>query len=109
MISQHIIEELVTGLNEIFGEKLDSIILYGSVASADNIDESDVDIALVMKARTGDEQKKLFLHWNAQMDMKYDMIFFIIDIDKGAFDKWGDIVPFYKNIKNEGVVLWKAA
>lgn len=60
MISQHIIKELVTGLNEIFGEKLDSIILYGSVARADNIDESDVDIALVMKARTGDEQKIYF-------------------------------------------------
>ena len=50
--------------------------MYGSVARADNIDESDVDIALVMKARTGDEQKKLFLHWNAQMDMKYDTFYY---------------------------------
>ena len=109
MIPQHIIEDLVAGLNKIFGEKLDSIILYGSIARADNVDESDVDIALVIKSETGDEQKKYFLHWNAQMDIKYNMIFSIIDIEKKVFDKWGDVVPFYKNIKNEGVVLWKAA
>ena len=31
------------------------------------------------------------------------------DIEKANMDKWGDVLPFYKNIKKEGVVLWKAA
>ncbi len=24
-------------------------------------------------------------------------------------NKWGNVVPFYKNIQSEGIVLWKAA
>ena len=42
------------------------------------------------------------------MDIKYDRVFSIIDIDKEIFEKWGAVVPFYKNIQAEGVVLWKA-
>lgn len=31
------------------------------------------------------------------------------DIEKNMLNKWGDVLPFYKNIKEEGIVLWKAA
>ena len=31
------------------------------------------------------------------------------DIEQKNMEKWGNILPFYKNIKKEGVVLWTAA
>lgn len=109
MIKNEIINELIAGLQNIFGDKLYSIILYGSVARGEDMAESDIDIALLMKESLDDDTKENFLCWNASMDMKYNKIFSIIDIEKSIFDRWGNIYPLYKNIKNEGIVLWKAA
>ena len=43
------------------------------------------------------------------MNLKYDKVFSIIDIEKSNLEKWGHILPFYKNVQKEGIVLWKAA
>ena len=40
--------------------------------------------------------------------VRYDKIFSIIDI-KEEMKKWGEVLPFYKNVQKEGVILWKAA
>lgn len=47
--------------------------------------------------------------WAAEIDLKYEKVFSIIDIEKENMDKWGNVLPFYKNIRKEGIVLWKAA
>ncbi len=109
MIQKEIIDELVLGLNKIIGDKLDCVILYGSVARGDDRDESDVDVAFVVKTGLDDEMKKAFFNWNAGLDMKYNRVFSIIDIEREMFDKWGDTHPFYKSIRDGGIVLWKAA
>ena len=31
------------------------------------------------------------------------------DLKKFYIQKWGDSLPFYRNVKKEGIVLWKAA
>jgi len=41
------------------------------------------------------------------MDMKYNRIFSVIDIEKSNMDQWGDVLPFYKNIRDEGIILWE--
>ena len=109
MMQNEIIEELVTGLNSIFGDNLEKIILYGSVARGDDIAGSDIDIALIVKSHMDDKMKSIFLHWNAEFDMKHNRTFSIIDIEREILDKWGNVVPFYKNIQDEGIILWKAA
>ena len=38
-----------------------------------------------------------------------ERVFSIIDIKESSIKRWGDILPFYKNVKEEGIVLWKAA
>lgn len=43
------------------------------------------------------------------LNLKYDKVFSVIDIDYSVFQKWEEITPFYKNVNKEGVVLWKAA
>ncbi len=43
-VLQALLNETAVGLREIFGEKLDSVLLYGSYARGDYDDESDVDI-----------------------------------------------------------------
>lgn len=43
------------------------------------------------------------------MNLKYEKVFSVIDIDIEQFQKWENVLPFYKNVKKEGIVLWKAA
>ena len=43
------------------------------------------------------------------MDLKYNKVFSVIDIPDTDFVRWKEIVPFYRNVDSEGVVLWKAA
>ena len=41
--------------------------------------------------------------------VRYDKIFSIIDIKRRKYEKVGEVLPFYKNVQKEGVILWKAA
>ena len=43
------------------------------------------------------------------MNLEYDKVFSVIDIDYEMFCKWQKITPFYQNVMQEGVVLWTAA
>ena len=43
------------------------------------------------------------------LNLKYDIVLSVIDIDYEMFKKWEKVTPFYKNVNEEGVVLWKAA
>ncbi len=109
MISDEIKEALVEGLVGLFSDKISQIILYGSVARGDSGPDSDIDIAFVVESSLDAEEMKRFIHWNAEMDLKFNCVFSILDLEKDTFNKWETVVPFYKNIKKEGIVLWTAA
>ena len=72
-------------------------------------EESDIDIAIIMNNSQNLEERDLFITWNVEMDLKYGKVFSLINIEKEKMDKWGNVLPFYKNIQKEGIILWKAA
>lgn len=109
MLSDEMREELVQGLTDIFGNNISMIILYGSVAKGNATKESDIDIAIVVRSQMDDATKKRFLYWAADMDIRYERVFSIVDIQESNMKKWEDVLPFYRNVKQEGIVLWKAA
>lgn len=79
------------------------------MAKGDATQDSDVDIAIVVKSQMDDVTKRRFLSWAADMDIRYERVFSIVDILKGNMKKWEDILPYYQNVKKEGIVLWKVA
>lgn len=109
MLTNDMTFDLIQGLRDIFGNMIEQIILYGSVARDEATDESDIDIAIVLNSDMSDQVKKEFFTWSSEMDMRYSRVFSIIDISKDKMEQWGNVLPFYKNIRNEGVILWKAA
>lgn len=104
-----ITNELVKGFKDIFNDRLVSIILYGSVARGTDTVESDIDIAIILKDAKSQSVQDKIVEFTLDLDLKYDKVFSVIDIDYDEFLKWEDILPFYKNVKRDGVVLWKAA
>ena len=92
MLSEEMIHDLIEGLQLIFEKNITQIILYGSVARQEESAESDIDIAVVVEKMQNPEIRKKFIEWNAEMDMKYNRIFSIIDIEKSNMDQWRDVL-----------------
>lgn len=109
MLSSIIVNELISGLTEIFQDKISRIILFGSVARNEATEESDVDIAIIITNEIDEETKDKFINWVAELDIRFNQVFSIVDIPEERMKKWGKILPFYKNIEEEGIVLWRAA
>ncbi len=109
MLTKEMVEELVNGLCSILSGQIKQIILYGSVARNNAIPESDIDIAIILDGNISDDRREQFLSFCAELDLKYDRVFSVIDINQSLMEKWCGIVPFYKNIHEEGIVLWEVA
>ncbi|MCI8541886.1 nucleotidyltransferase domain-containing protein [Acetatifactor aquisgranensis] len=109
VLSDEMREELVQGLTDIFRNNISMIILYGSAARGNATQESDIDIAIVVRSQMDDATRRRFLSWAADMDIRYERVFSIVDIQETNMKKWEDVLPFYKNVKKEGIILWKAA
>ena len=108
-MDQSILDELSAGIIGILGGQLHKIILYGSVARGTAEEESDVDVAIIVSGTISDKDDDSLSEHVAKMDLKYDRVFSVIDIDVREFDKWKTLSPFYRNVNQEGIVLWKAA
>lgn len=108
MLTNTMKEDLPQGVVDLFSDSILAIILYGSVARNDNTDESDIDIVIIIKNEMDDATKEQFIHWSAELDLQYERVFSIIDIQEENMEKWGNVLPFYQNIQKEGIILWKA-
>lgn len=106
-MKQDILNELVDGIIRILNKKVNRIILYGSVAKGTNTEESDIDIAMLIAGDLSEKLEDSLSDFIVDMNLKYDKVFSVIDIDIDDFNKWEKTIPFYHNV-NEGVVLWKA-
>jgi predicted nucleotidyltransferase len=103
-----IFDRLINGLILIYGSNLQSVVLYGSVARGVDTVESDIDIAVFVTAdseKMHDDMTDL----NVDLELECGKVISILLIDEVEYMKWNKVSPFYKNVKNEGVVLWKAA
>lgn len=105
----NVIDEFVKGINEILGDRVKKIILYGSYARGDYNKSSDIDI-MILTDLSDDEiviyRKKINdlaydIEWNNNFDI--DISPLVKNIDR--FNYWLEALPFYMNVQREGVVL----
>lgn len=102
-------DRLVKELCNIYGELVISIILYGSVARGMQTDESDIDIAILLKEGQTEKMYDAMLDLIVDLELEYDKVLSVLRIDYTNFTTWENTLPFYKNVKKDGVVLWPAA
>ena len=103
------LKELVPGLQRIYGDLIDSIVLYGSTARGTQTDESDVDVAILLHAGATKEMRAQMLDLVVDLELACGKVLSVLCIDYEKFVEWKDTLPFYKNIRKDGVVLWQAA
>ena len=103
------LEKLIPGLREIYGDMIDSIILYGSTARGTREEDSDVAVAILLHAGATKAMRGQMLDLVVDLELECGKVISVICIDYDKFAEWKDVLPFYKNIRKDGVVLWQAA
>lgn len=66
------------------------VIVGGSVEGANNEETEERDIAIILTNEMDDIKKERMLVWSSNMDLRYDRIFSIIDINKEKMEQWGN-------------------
>ena len=104
---RNVVYKFSSQLRKLLGSSLSKVILYGSYARGDNHDFSDVDLMILVKM-SDSEIKRI------ENDV-YDIAFEIeietgIDIspiikNEAQYEYWVDTLPFYRNVRDEGVVI----
>ena len=103
----NIIQDFAKNVRKILGNSLDSVIVYGSYARGDYSELSDIDIMLLVSL--GEEEIKKIsdqisdLAFDFMMKYGVDISPVITNIDH--FNYWVDNLPYYRNIRDEGVRL----
>lgn len=105
-----ILSELAELLHQVYGNKLKAVILYGSVARGTQTSESDVDIMVLVDGSNAELKKydDRLSDVSTDIALKYLKVFSIIDVSYQEYREWMNISPFYKNVAEEGVVLYAA-
>ena len=103
------LEKMIPGMQEIYGDLVDSIILYGSTAHGTRAEDSDVDVAIPLHAGATKAMRDQMLDLVVDLELECGRVLSVLCIDYDKFAEWKDIIPFYKNIRKDGVVLWQAA
>lgn len=104
---QKALKEVKNASEQLYGEKLNRIILFGSYARGDHTDESDIDILIILNCDAG-EIKKLrgkTAEMASDISLEQEVFLSVLLRDKKHFEKYMNFLPFYKNIMKEGVVV----
>ena len=106
MTISDILDCLTKEICTIYEKFIVKIVLYGSVARGTQSEESDIDVALFVSSSIPKEKHSEMTEKLVDLELICGKILSVVQIDLNKYEEWKDILPFYKNIKNEGVVLW---
>jgi predicted nucleotidyltransferase len=97
--------EFIYMVKEILGEQLRDIIVYGSYARGDFNETSDIDIMILVGLNDAEiKQLENTIYDDAfDLELKYGKSISPILKNQDFFEYWSDTLPFYRNIKAEGV------
>ena len=103
-ILTEVLKKYVNDVHEIYGDKLKTIILYGSYARGDFRPDSDIDIMILVDLSDDEIRSRGHMLSDLTFDYNFDNDLKIMPIVKNLdhFNKWLRAYPFYNNVKKSG-------
>ena len=94
-------------LKLIYGESLKKIVVYGSYARGDYNNNSDVDIMILVHSSEAQIKKRFndVCDLACDYELKYGIVISPLVKNEEHFMKWSETLPFYRNVKLEGVAV----
>ncbi len=101
----NLLRDIADSSKEIFRDALHSVILYGSYARGDYDEESDIDIMILVDVPVSELRmfRKQIDKLCGSLLFEYGIVVSITEKDINTYNRYADILPFYQNIKKEGV------
>ena len=102
-----IMQDFAKSARKMLGDSLDSVIVYGSFARGDYSDLSDIDVMLLVSLGEEDIKKISDQISDLAFDfmMKYGVDISPVMTNIDHFNYWADNLPYYRNVRDEGVRL----
>ena len=103
----HDLTDMSQKIARVYGECLDKVVLYGSYSRGEQTDESDVDIAMLVKPGSTEGMHDKLLDLVVEYELNMALTLSVVPIDAENYNEWKKDLPFYRNIDKDGIVLWK--
>jgi len=99
-----VLRELRRGMEEIYGDRLERLVLFGSRARGDADPDSDIDVLVVLKGEV-DPNEEIFRAGGvaADVSLKYDTLVSCIYISSRRYA--ADEGPLLVNARQEGIAI----
>lgn len=105
--TQQIILEFSKQVKKLLGKKLSKVILYGSYARGDYQKNSDIDL-MILTTLSDREIEKIetdIFDIAFDFELQYAVDISVIVKNEEHFNYWLGALPFYDNVKKEGVIV----
>ncbi len=105
VITKCIIEEAFN----LLADKIYKIILYGSYARGDFTPESDVDVIILLNCSKDEVRlyRKQISRLSSRIGLQNDVEISILLRDRASYEEGMKVLPFYRNINQEGIILYE--
>jgi predicted nucleotidyltransferase len=101
-----VLQELKKCLKDTYGDRLHSVVLFGSSARDDFTEESDVDVLVVLKSIIDfDKDFNTIFDLTLNVEKNYDDFVMISVIPAKEEDYLSKVTPFLLNIRKEGIQI----
>lgn len=102
-----IINEFIQEISKVLKNSLKKVILYGSYARGDYNENSDIDIMILTDLNDDEieQLKEKIVDIAFELELKTGIVISPIIRNIEKFEKRTNIIPFYMNVKREGVIL----
>ena len=102
-----IVYQFSEDVKRILGDKVTKIIVYGSYARGDYREDSDVDIMILTKLSEEEIRaiKNDIYDLAFEVEMSTGIELSPIIKNEEQYEYWVDTLPFYRNVRDEGVVV----
>ena len=102
-----IVYQFSEDVKRILGDKLTKIIVFGSYARGDYREDSDVDIMILTKLSEEEIRaiKNDIYDLAFEVEMSTGIELSPIIKNEEQYEYWVDTLPFYRNVRDEGVVV----
>ena len=107
---KHITDSITNASQNMFGDKLNKVILYGSYARGDYNHESDIDVMVLVDVPAEEliPYRRQMSKISSRLSLEAEdcVTISIAMKDNETFSRYKDVLPFYKNVLKDGVVLY---
>ena len=106
-VINNIIYAFALKVKGLLGNNLSKVIVYGSYARGDYGSNSDVDVMILVKMMDEEIKNVAPIIYDLAYDIELEKELHISVVIKNEehFEYWEDTLPFYRNVRSEGVEI----